>query len=52
MIDQTAFNDLQEAFLIVFGPILQWVFVFVAAGIVALILVVLALALMRRMTRE
>jgi heme exporter protein D len=49
MIDQTAFNRLQEFALAVFGPFAQYLFVVYAAAIVALIMLMLALALLRRM---
>jgi hypothetical protein len=50
MIDQTAFNDLQEAVLVVFGPILQYLFVGIVAATIALIILILGLALLRRMS--
>lgn len=48
MISQTAFNDLLEFFLIVFGPIVQWELVGLVAAIVFLCVLVIGLALLRR----
>jgi hypothetical protein len=49
MITQLQFSDLQEFFLIVFAPILQYLFVGIAAGFSGLIIVIVGLATLRRM---
>ena len=52
MISQQQFNDLQEFFLIVFGPYLQWLFVGIVAGVVAMIVLIMALTMLRRMFKS
>jgi hypothetical protein len=49
MITQAQFSDLQEFFLIVFAPILQYLFVGIAAGFGGLTVVIFGLATLRRM---
>jgi hypothetical protein len=49
MITQLQFSDLQEFFLIVFAPILQYLFVGIAAGFTGLLIVSIGLATSRRM---
>lgn len=49
MISQMQFSDLQEMFLVVFVPILQYLFVGIAAGFCSLIVVIVALSTLRRM---
>lgn len=49
MITQLQFSDLQEMFLVVFAPILQYLFVGIAAGFTSLIVVIVALSTLRRM---
>lgn len=49
MITQLQFSDLQEMFLIVFAPILQYLFVGIAAGFTGLVILTIALGTLRRM---
>lgn len=49
MITQLQFSDLQEFFLIVFAPILQYLFVGIAAGFGGLAVLVVALSTLRRL---
>ena len=46
------FSDLQEFFVIVFGPILQWLLVGIAVGVTGLIILIWCLALLRRMLKS
>jgi len=43
------FSDLQEFFIVVFVPILQWLFVGIAASAIGLLMLVTGLSLLRRM---
>jgi len=51
VISQEQFNDLQEAFIMLFGPALQYLLLVIAIGAVSLIFVILSLALLRRMLK-
>lgn len=45
------FSDLQEFFVILFGPILQWLFVGIAVGVTGLVILIWCLAFLRRMLK-
>jgi hypothetical protein len=43
------FADLQEAFVVIFGYALQWLFVGIAASVTGLLVLITGLGLLRRM---
>ncbi len=43
------FFDLQEVFAVIFGPILQWIMIAIAATTTGLLVVITGLGLLRRM---
>ena len=45
----TDFYDLQEFFVVLFGPILQWIFVGIAMAVTGLLVLITGLTLLRRM---
>jgi hypothetical protein len=49
MISQAEWDNLQQFFLAIYGPGLQYIFVGFVAGVVGLITLIIALALLRRM---